>query len=68
MNLAQWALVVGYFFLLCVLAMLWWQRRQRKTRLPFGEEFRLLRGPGETQLKLSRRFEEDIPMWVCVGA
>jgi hypothetical protein len=70
MNLTQSALAVGYFFffLLCVLAMLWWQKRQRKTRLPFGDEFRVLRGPGETQLKLSRKFDEEIAMWICFGA
>ena len=48
--------------------MLWWQKRQRRTRLPFGDEFRVLRGPGETQLKLSRKFDEEMSMWICFGA
>jgi len=60
----------GYFlfFLVCAFAMIWWQRRQRKTRLPFGEEMRLLRGPGETQLKLVRQHEENELLWVALGA
>jgi hypothetical protein len=55
------------FFMLSALAILWWQRRQRKMRLPFGNEFRLQRGPGETLLKRSRQFEEDMLIWVVIA-
>lgn len=60
----------GYFlfFFLCAFAMIWWQRRQRKMRLPFGEETRLLRGPGETQLKLVREHDEKEFLWIAIGA
>jgi hypothetical protein len=56
------------FFMLSAMAILWWQRRQRKMRLPFGNEFRLVRGPGETQLKRSLKFEEELPLWVAIAA
>jgi len=67
----NWKVILGAgayfaFFMLSVFAILWWQRRQRKTRLPFGPELRLLRGPGETQLKLSRALEEQEPFFVAV--
>lgn len=60
----------GYFlfFFVCAFAMIWWQRRQRKMRPPFGEETRLLRGPGETQLKLVREYDEKEFLWIAVGA
>lgn len=54
--------------MLCAFAMIWWQRRQKKSRKPFGDELRLLRGPGETQLKLVQKFEEDMPMWGAIAA
>lgn len=58
--------LIGYFVLFCgsVVAMVWWHRRQRKTRLPFGEELRLLRTPGETQLEYVRKFDEDGLLWM----
>lgn len=56
------------FFMLCAFGIIWWQRRQKKLRLPFGHRLRLLRGPGETQLKLSRKFGELVPIWVAVAA
>lgn len=55
------------FFMLSAFAILWWQRRQKRLRLPFGEGLRLLRGPGETQLKRSRKFEEDMLLWLIVA-
>lgn len=55
------------FFMLSAFAILWWQRRQKKQRLPFGDGLRLVRGPGETQLKRSRKFEEDMLLWVVVA-
>lgn len=56
------------FFMLCAFGIIWWQRRQKKSRLPFGDQLRLLRGPGETQLKLVQKFEEEAPLWVAVAA
>lgn len=56
------------FFFACALAMIWWQRRQRRMRLPFGEEMRLLRSPGETQLKLVRKQDENEFLWIALGA
>jgi uncharacterized membrane protein (DUF485 family) len=52
---------LGYVlcFSVGVAGMLWWHKRQRKTRLPFGEDLKLARNPGETQLRLVRKFEED---------
>lgn len=64
------ALIAGFyfaFFMLSAFAILWWQRRQKKARLPFGDGLRLLRGPGETQLRRSREFEEDMLVWVVVA-
>jgi hypothetical protein len=55
------------FFMLAAFAILWWQRRQKKLHLPFGDGLRLVRGPGETQLKRSRKFEEDMIIWVVVA-
>jgi hypothetical protein len=51
-----------------VAAMIWWQRRQRKTRLPFGDDMKLLRSPGETQLKHTLKFDEDFAMWAMIAA
>jgi hypothetical protein len=55
------------FFMLCVLTILWWHRSKRKYRLPFGNELRLLRGPGETQLKRYHRSEQDMLIWAVVA-
>jgi hypothetical protein len=68
MNWKVILIVGGYFafFMLSVLAILWWQRRQKKTRLPFGDGLRLLRGPGETQLRISREMEEQEPWLVAI--
>ena len=62
-------LIVGAyfaFFMLSVMAILWWQRKQKKSRLPFGNDLRLLRGPGETQLKIAREMEAQEPWLVAV--
>jgi hypothetical protein len=57
---------LGYFaiFAATAVGMILWQRRQRKTRKPFGDDFKLLRGPGETQLKLTQKFDEEFAMWI----
>ncbi|WP_175414827.1 nuclease-related domain-containing protein [Nibricoccus aquaticus] len=53
---------VGYFwfFILCTLAVLAWEKRKKKRRTPFGNELKLLRSPGETQLKQVLKFEENL--------
>lgn len=58
--------VFGYFIIFAATAvgLIWWQRRQRKSRKPFGDELKLLRGPGETQLKFTQKFDEDYPLWL----
>jgi hypothetical protein len=61
MTLSQGLFAVGYilFFLVCAMAMIVWQRRQRKSRKPFGDDLRLLRGPGESQFRLYMKAEEN---------
>lgn len=56
----------GYFvlFMAAAAAMIIWQRKQRKTRKPFGDDFKLLRGPGESQFKIYLKEEENEMMWV----
>jgi hypothetical protein len=72
MTWTQNFIIVGYFALFTgsAIAMVWWQRHQRKTRLPFVEDLKLLRAPGETQLMLVREFYEDgvIKMFLAAGA
>lgn len=55
-------------FMGSIAAMVWWHKRQRKMRLPFGEDLKLLRAPGETQLTLVRKFDEDGFMWMMWAA
>lgn len=50
-----------------VVAMLWWQKRQRKTRLPFGDDIRLMRTAGESQLKHVLKFDEDAFLWLIMA-
>ncbi len=38
-------------FALCAFAVIWWERRKRGVRVPFAQDFRLLRVAGEQQLK-----------------
>jgi hypothetical protein len=70
MTLNQALLLFGYvlLFLGSIAVMLWWQRQRRKSRLPFGEEMKLLRTPGETQLRLVRQFDEDGVQWMLLAA
>lgn len=70
MTLTHVFFYFGYMVLFggSVAALLWQHKRQRKTRLPFGEEQRLLRAPGETQLKKVRQFDEDGFMWMMLAA
>ncbi len=70
MTLNQTLLLFGYvvLFLASIAAMLWWQKQRRKARLPFGEELKLLRAPGETQLKVVRQCDEDAVKWLMLAA
>lgn len=54
----------GFFFMASAMAMIWWHRRQRKLRRPFGDDFKLLRGPGESQFRLYLKQEESEALWV----
>lgn len=62
-------MVIVYFALFAgtVVALIQQRKRQRKTRLPFGDDLKLLRTPGETQLGLVQKLEEDSGLWL-VGA
>ena len=55
-------------FIGSVAAILWWHKRQRKQRLPFADDLKLLRAPGETQLTLVRKADEDAVMWMVMAA
>jgi hypothetical protein len=70
MNLTPYVVLLGYFalFLLSCTAMLWWSKRQRHARLPFAKDIKLLRIPGETQLKHVLKFEEDLTMWLLLAS
>ena len=70
MNWTQSFLLLVYliFFMGSIAAMIWWAKRQRKTRLPFGGDLKLQRGPGETQLTLVRKFDEEGFMWMVCAA
>jgi len=59
----------GYFafFTASVLAMLLWQKRYRKRRIPLPEDLRLLRAPGETQLMWIRKFDENLILYVALA-
>ncbi|MEI6107694.1 MAG: NERD domain-containing protein, partial [Opitutae bacterium] len=61
---------LGYLALFfCSISVLLWQHQQRrKHRLPFADNQKLLRGPGETQLRLVRQFDEDGFMWMILAA
>jgi hypothetical protein len=56
-------LAYAVLFLTSAFGMIWWQRRRRKLRKPFGDDLRLLRGPGESQLKLHLQGEENDLVW-----
>jgi hypothetical protein len=62
--------LAGYsaLFLACLIGLLWWRKKNRKTRRPLPEQLRLLRGPGESQLKIVREFEEGFPFAMVFSA
>lgn len=47
---ASWLFIIGYgvIFLGLLAALVFWRKKNRKTRAPFPENAKLLRGPGET--------------------
>jgi preprotein translocase subunit YajC len=59
---STWLVSGLYFvlFLLLLTGIFFWRRHQRKSRQPFPDQLKLLRGPGETQLRIVRKFEEDL--------
>lgn len=61
MNWPNEIFYLGYLVLFggCIAAMFGWHRQQRKQRLPFATDLKLLRAPGETQLRWVRQFEEE---------
>lgn len=72
LNNTLYPLIYMLLFGATVVGLLWWQKRQRKTRLPFGEETKLCRQPGETLLNQVRKSDEEEPihlLWAsCVPA
>ena len=62
------AIYIGSFFAF-MFGILFWRRSQRKDRRPFAENFKLLRGPGETQRREVARLDETIGerMLVALG-
>jgi hypothetical protein len=61
MTWLQTLIFLGYLFafLAATMALLWWKRRRRGTRLPFPPESRLVRMPGETLMEKNRQFWEE---------
>jgi hypothetical protein len=70
MNWTQTLFLFVYLvlFMGSIAIMIWGHRRQRKMRLPFGDELKLLRAPGETQLVHVRKFDEEGFMWMMWAA
>jgi hypothetical protein len=70
MNWNAILLPSAFFALFCLSAfgLIWWERRKRGTQIPFSRDLRLLRTPGESQLKDVTRFDEDfLSMWLLAG-
>lgn len=70
MNNRTLLIVIGYYALFfgSTAAMLWWSRRGKKTRKPFGDDFKLLRSAGETQLNFVRKCDDNFPIQAVVAA
>lgn len=54
-------------FLALVIGIAIWRQHQRRDRRPFPDQLKLLRGPGETQLKLVRAIEENSALHLCAA-
>ena len=55
-------------FALSALAILGWERRKRSSRSPFPADLRLLRGPGEEQLRALNRLDDDFLFLLLIAA
>ena len=69
MTTKQLLLLFGYsiFFIVSVAAMILWQRRRRRTRKPFGDDIRLMRTAGESQLKHVLKMDEEAILWMVMA-
>ncbi len=69
MNLKQILLLFGYsvFFVGTVAAMILWQKSRRKARTPFGDDTRLLRTAGESQLRHVLKLDEEAILWMVMA-
>jgi hypothetical protein len=69
MNARTYLLLFGFVagFIASMAVMLWWQKRQRKTRRPFGDDIRLLRTAGESQLRHVLKLDEDAILWMVMA-
>lgn len=70
MDWQTWIFAVGYFLLFALgalLMQLMWRRKQR-TEIPFGKNVVLSRQPGEGQLELVRKLDENEILWIALGA
>ena len=69
MTMNQIFLLLGYsaFFVASVAAMILWQKRRRKLRKPFGDDIRLMRTAGESQLKHVLKMDEDAVLWMVMA-
>ena len=62
-------LASGYFFLFIAgsFALAFYWKRKRRTEIPFDKKLRLARQPGESQLELVRKGDEDDLFWIMLG-
>ena len=69
MTLQRILLLFGYsiFFAGTIAAMILWQRHRRKSRRPFGDDVRLMRTAGESQLKHVLKMDEDALLWMVMA-
>jgi hypothetical protein len=69
-NLPIWVFyaVGAYFFgfMVIVGSLFWWRIHRRKERPP--EKFKLLRGPGETLRRRVQKADDDLALYVWLGA
>lgn len=63
-------LLLAYLLLfgVIVLGLHQWKQRQRKQRLPFADDLKLLRAPGETQRELVQSLDEKAVFWMLGAA
>ena len=69
MNYTSLLVFLGYLalFIGTLLAVIWWDRRKRRTRKPFPEDLKLLRMPGEyLWRRVIENDESDMQWWFIV--